>query len=328
MITRPIYNTLLLPDVSYYFKKDFFSGQDPEDLAPGCELLFIQVKNRREDGNYTEKDFYPIGISARIEGNSDGDTLQIRTLERADISDLEVEGGRLTASASIRPEIPDLTEEEDHRIFRQLRTSLLKFVQGYQWGIWARSFILQRQNVHDLACALSDYLNLTPGEKYEILATDSRKERYEKIVRAVSEFMEVTRVSEEAEAAQKGDQEQLYREAALKKQIDYLQKELDDMHPENVSDVRKFERKIARSGMNKTAKKEAEKVLNRMRQEGKESHEYGMLYDYLDFVTSLAWKAPAAPSIDLKKAQEILDEDHFGLKKVKERIIQQLAVMA
>ena len=328
MITRPTYNTLLLPDVSYYFKKDFFSGQDPEDLAPGCELLFIQVKNRREDGNYTEKDFYPIGISARIEGNSDGDTLQIRTLERADISDLEVEGGRLTASASIRPEIPDLTEEEDHRIFRQLRTSLLKFVQGYQWGIWARSFILQRQNVHDLACALSDYLNLTPGEKYEILATDSRKERYEKIVRAVSEFMEVTRVSEEAEAAQKGDQEQLYREAALKKQIDYLQKELDDMHPENVSDVRKFERKIARSGMNKTAKKEAEKVLNRMRQEGKESHEYGMLYDYLDFVTSLAWKAPAAPSIDLKKAQEILDEDHFGLKKVKERIIQQLAVMA
>ena len=328
MITRPIYNTLLLPDVSYYFKKDFFSGQNPEDLAPGCELLFIQVKNRREDGNYTEKDFYPIGISARIEGNSDGDTLQIRTLERADISDLEVEGGRLTASASIRPEIPDLTDEEDHRIFRQLRTSLLKFVQGYQWGIWARSFILQRQNVHDLACALSDYLNLTPGEKYEILATDSRKERYEKIVRAVSEFMEVTRVSEEAEAAQKGDQEQLYREAALKKQIDYLQKELDDMHPENVSDVRKFERKIARSGMNKTAKKEAEKVLNRMRQEGKESHEYGMLYDYLDFVTSLAWKAPAAPSIDLKKAQEILDEDHFGLKKVKERIIQQLAVMA
>ena len=328
MITRPIYNTLLLPDVSYYFKKDFFSGQNPEDLAPGCELLFIQVKNRREDGNYTEKDFYPIGISARIEGNSDGDTLQIRTLERADISDLEVEGGRLTASASIRPEIPDLTEEEDHRIFRRLRTSLLKFVQGYQWGIWARSFILQRQNVHDLACALSDYLNLTPGEKYEILATDSRKERYEKIVRAVSEFMEVTRVSEEAEAAQKGDQEQLYREAALKKQIDYLQKELDDMHPENVSDVRKFERKIARSGMNKTAKKEAEKVLNRMRQEGKESHEYGMLYDYLDFVTTLAWKAPAAPSIDLKKAQEILDEDHFGLKKVKERIIQQLAVMA
>ena len=60
------------------------------------------------------------------------------------------------------------------------------------------------------------------------------------------------------------------------------------MHPENVSDVRKFEKKIARSGMNKEAKQEAEKVLNRMKQEGKESHEYGLLYDYLDFVTSLS----------------------------------------
>ena len=53
-----------------------------------------------------------------------------------------------------------------------------------------------------------------------------------------------------------------------------------------------------------------------------------MLYDYLDFVTSLSWKAPRVSKIDLKKAEEILDEDHYGLKKVKERIIQQLAVMA
>ena len=80
--------------------------------------------------------------------------------------------------------------------------------------------------------------------------------------------------------------------------------------------------------MNEEARKEAEKVLNRMRQEGKESHEYGLLYDYLDFVTSLSWKAPEFTPIDLKQAEEILDEDHYGLKKVKERIIQQLAVMA
>ena len=62
------------------------------------------------------------------------------------------------------------------------------------------------------------------------------------------------------------------------------------MHPENISDVRKFETKIAQSGMNEEARKEAEKVLNRMKQEGKDSHEYGMLYDYLDFVTSLSGK--------------------------------------
>ena len=99
------------------------------------------------------------------------------------------------------------------------------------------------------------------------------------------------------------------------------------MHPENVSDIRKFEQKLEDSGMNQDARKEADKVLNRMKQEGKDSHEYGLLYDYLDFVTSLSWKKMDAEDVDLKESEEILDREHYGLKKVKQRIIQQMAVM-
>ena len=65
--------------------------------------------------------------------------------------------------------------------------------------------------------------------------------------------------------------------------------------------------RIAESGMNETARKEAEKVLNRLRQEGKESVESGMLYDYLDFVTTLSWKKAEAERIDLEQARKILD---------------------
>ena len=328
MIIRPIYNILLLPDVSYYFKKDFFSGFGGESIETGSDILFIFLKNDREDDDYTPDDFYPIGLAARAEGFGEEDAVSVRTLHRVDISDLEISDSGITAAASIRAEAADMTAGEEKQHFARLRSALLKFVQGYQWGLWARSFILQRKNICDLACALSDYLNLTAEEKYEILAADSLSARYDLITNAVSEFIEVAKVSEEAQNAQKGDQEQLYREAAIKKQIDYLQKELDDMHPENVSDIRKFEKKIETSGMNKEARREAEKVLNRMRQEGKESHEYGLLYDYLDFVTSLSWKTPEVKPIDLDHAEAVLDEDHYGLKKVKERIIQQLAVMA
>ena len=328
MIIRPVYNILLLPDVSYYFKKYFFSDWYTEPIEVGTDILFIQLKEEREEGTLAADSFYPIGVSARVEGISEGDNIQVRTMERVDISDIEIQDGVLTATASIRPEEADLTAEEEKELFGSLRATLLKFVQGYQWGLWARSFVLQRKNIYDLACALTEYLNLSAEEKYAILAADSRKERCELITKAINEFVEIAKVSEEAKTAQKDNQEQLYREAALKKQIDYLQKELDDMHPENESDVRKFEKKIAKSGMNKEARREADKVLNRMRQEGKESHEYGLLYDYLDFVTSLSWKAPKVSSIDLDKAEAILDEDHYGLKKVKERIIQQLAVMA
>ena len=328
MVIQPIYNILFLPDVTYHFKKEFFTENASEQLGVGSELLFAFLRNEDDAEELDADHICPVGISARVEAFGDDDSVQIRTLERVDLSDVEVENGQILADASIRAEVDDYTAEEEKAQFLRLRAALLKFVQGYQWGMWARSFILQRKNMYDLGSALSEYLNISPEEKYAIVETDSRRERCTLIEAAINEFMEVAKVSTEAKEAQKDDQEQLYREAAIKKQISYLQKELDELHPENISDTRKFEKKIEESGMNDEARKEAEKVLNRMKQEGKDSHEYGLLYDYLDFMTSLDWKAPQFTPIDLDRAEQILDEDHYGLKKVKERIIQQLAVMA
>ena len=328
MVIQPIYNILFLPDVTYHFKKEFFTENASEQLEVGSELLFAFLRNEDDAEELDADHICPVGISARVEAFGDDDSVQIRTLERVDLSDVEVENGQILADASIRAEVDDYTAEEEKAQFLRLRAALLKFVQGYQWGMWARSFILQRKNMYDLGSALSEYLNISPEEKYSIVETDSRRERCTLIEAAINEFMEVAKVSTEAKEAQKDDQEQLYREAAIKKQISYLQKELDELHPENISDTRKFEKKIEESGMNDEARKEAEKVLNRMKQEGKDSHEYGLLYDYLDFMTSLDWKAPQFTPIDLDRAEQILDEDHYGLKKVKERIIQQLAVMA
>lgn len=328
MVIQPIYNILFLPDVTYHFKKEFFTENASEQLEVGSELLFAFLRNEDDAEELDADHICPVGISARVEAFGDDDSVQIRTLERVDLSDVEVENSQILAEASIRAEVDDYTAEEEKAQFLRLRAALLKFVQGYQWGMWARSFILQRKNMYDLGSALSEYLNISPEEKYAIVETDSRRERCTLIEAAINEFMEVAKVSTEAKEAQKDDQEQLYREAAIKKQISYLQKELDELHPENISDTRKFEKKIEESGMNDEARKEAEKVLNRMKQEGKDSHEYGLLYDYLDFMTSLDWKAPQFTPIDLDRAEQILDEDHYGLKKVKERIIQQLAVMA
>lgn len=327
MFIQPVYNILLLPDVTYYFKKDFFSVE-ADNVKGDTDVLFLMLKNETENRSPVSDDFYPLGVSARIESVSDEDVVQVRTLNRIAIDNMRIENGEILGEFRERPTVEDMTEDDQQAVFTELRTALLRFVQGYQWGLWARGYILQRKNIDDLASALSEYLNLTVEEKYQILSADSVRERYTLIERAIKEFMEIAKVSSEAQEAQKGDQEQVYREAALKKQIDYLQRELDEMHPENISDVRKFEKKISQSGMNEEAQREADKVLNRMRQEGKESHEYGLLYDYLDFVTSLSWKAPQFTPINLKRSEEILDEDHYGLKKVKDRIIQQLAVMA
>ncbi len=117
----------------------------------------------------------------------------------------------------------------------------------------------------------------------------------------IYENLEMNKVNNEARSAQEEDYQKIYRESAIRKQIEYLQRELDEMHPEKVSDIRRLELKVEESGMNETARKEADKVLNRLKQEGQNGAETGMLYDYLDFVTSLSWKKEKSTKINLAR---------------------------
>ena len=328
MITIPVHDLLLLPGVMFYFKKDMFPDRRITAEDVGEDILFMMLKEEKKASELQPDDFYPIGVSGKIEGIDDEGNVRVQAKERVELSDIEITPEGVTADASICAEIDDLPEQEEKEHFGKVKEDLLNFAKEFSWGMWARGMILRWKSLSEVACALSSYLNIPWDEKYALLETNSRRLRMEQIEKAVYELMAVYHVSEEAESAQKDANEQLYREAALKKQIDFLQKQLDEMHPENISDVRRFETEIRDSGMNEEAKKEAEKVLNRMKQEGKDGHEYGMLYDYLDFITSLDWKPQEMQNIDLKEAERILDEDHYGLKKVKNRIIQQLAVMA
>lgn len=328
MITIPVYDLLVLPGVSFYFKKDMFPVRKITSEDIGENVLFLVLKEEKDRKDLVPEDFYPIGVSAKIESIDEEGTVRVTAKTRVSLSDIEVTEESITAEASILPDIDDLDEEEEKEHFARIREELLDFTKNFNWGMWARAMILRWKNFDEVACALAGYLSIPWEEKYELMEENSRKARMEKIERAVYELIAVYQVGEEAETAQKDSNSQLYRESALKKQIEFLQKQLDEMHPENISDVRRFETKIAESGMNEEAKREAEKVLNRMKQEGKDGHEYGMLYDYLDFVTSLSWKSEEMVPIDLDEAEQILEEDHYGLKKVKERIIQQIAVMA
>lgn len=328
MIVLPIYDMLLLPGVVFYFRKEVLSSMPVKEFPDGEDVLFLIQKVDKKKSELTPQDFFPKGLVGKVENVDDEGNVSIRVINRVEFSDIEGDAGEFSATASICPVVEDLPEDERKERYKEIKGSLLKFVQGFQWGVVVRSFIQHWHTLTEIICAISSYLNLGPEDKYEIIETDSERERSDLIQHAIYEFIEMAKVSGEAESAQKENHEKAYRESALKKQIAFLQQELDEMHPENVSDVRKFEKKIQEAGMNPDAQAEAEKILNRMKQEGKDSHEYGMLYDYLDFVTSLSWKKAEPAEIDLTDAEEILNEQHYGLDKVKERIIQQIAVMA
>lgn len=291
MIYIPCFNVLTLPDVSCYFRLDYLNGMSDQPVKAGDKVLFLMLKEQREGGEIEAEDIYPIAVRGVVE-SIDNQWALVHTTNRVNLDSIQVEGKSFRLEMRMRPDLNDLDPDEKEERFQKMRSALLQ---------------------------------ISNEEKYAILEEDSVAKRTELMEKAFYESLELYKVSSEAQNAQQQSNEKLYREQALRRQIDFLQKELDDLHPENVTDVRKFEQKIQESGMNETARAEAEKVLNRMKQEGQESHEYGMLYDYLDFVTSLKWKKEEPSQIDLKAAREVLDEDHFGLKKTKERIIQQIA---
>ena len=328
MLVIPSYNKIILPDAEVYFQADQFRGVAGRSFAVGEKVVLLILKEDQTKDQWTEDSFYPIGVAGVIGEVSEQGYVSVITQNRVDITHVSINPDRsIDLTISRRDDIQDLDEAASYQKLQALKKEVIDLTANTQFAEFIRQFVEPMNSIATLACGLSPWLTASSEERYAVLAEDSANARSEKLAQMLYEYFEVTRISGEANASQQKEYQDQYREAAIRKQMQYLQKELDSMHPENVTDVQKFEKKIAESGMNETARKEAEKVLNRLRQEGQESQEYGMLYDYLDFVTSLSWKAEPPKFVNLDEAQKVLDEDHYGLKKVKQRIIQQIAVM-
>ena len=297
-------------------------------LAVGERVVLVVAKENENYSDMTSESFYPIGMAGYIREINDQGYVVIHNEYRVDIENVEIGADhsvRLTMTR--RNDIDDMSSAVEEEKLKALLQEMRDYAAGFEWADAADYWLRQIDNIGKAASAMSPWLDISNEERYAILAEDSRLRRAELIEEALYGFLEVGRITNEAVSSQQKEHQQMYREQAIKRQMEHLQRELDEMHPENMTDIQMFEKKIAESGMNETARKEADKVLGRLKQEGNHSAEAGLLYDYLDFITGLSWEKEEAHHIDLEEARAILDEDHYGLSKVKDRIIQQIAVM-
>ena len=328
MKVLPLYNVLVLPHSNIFFQTQAFRAMAGNNIYQGDEVTILVLRDQQTREEMTAESFYPIGVEGVVEEISTDGYVVVQTAARVDVHQLLVnENHEIFVETTKRADIMDMDPAEAHMKLAKIKEGLREMVSRFRFGDMMRTYIDQYSSIEEAASVLSSWLTLTNEERYSLLQEDSTKKRFERLERIIYEYSEVAKVTSDAQSAQQEDYQKAYKEQALRKQIDYLQNELDEMHPEQVSDARKYERKIEESGMNEEAKREATKVLNRVKNDGANSAESGMLYDYLDFVTGLSWKKEAPETINLGEAQQILDEDHFGMKKVKERIIQQIAVM-
>ena len=332
MLVLPVYNMILTPDSTVYFRIDQLrQASGGGSVAAGEKVILIVAKKETRFRDLKEDSFYPIGLSGIITDlNTQGQQglAAIRTRHRVNIDDIWINPDHsIKLSVSRRSDIQDLEPEVEEEKLKNILQEMRDFAEGFEWGDSMKFWIGQIDSIGTAAFSLSPWMKIPNEDRYAVLAEDSRARRTEMLEKILYDFLEVGRITNEAVSSQQKEYQQMYRESAIKRQMEHLQKELDEMHPENVTDLQKLEQKIADSGMNETARKECDKVLNRLKQEGQNSVESGMLYDYLDFMTGLPWKKEEAETIDLTAARRILDEDHYGLDKVKDRIIQQIAVM-
>jgi ATP-dependent Lon protease len=178
-----------------------------------------------------------------------------------------------------------------------------------------------RQLVYLVASALRMDLDL----RQAIIETDSVRSKLEKLTAFLNRELEVLELGKRLQNQVQGEVEKTQREYLLREQLKAIQKELGESN-EQEAEVEELRAKIDNANMPEEAEREARRELERLERLPAAAAEYGVIKTYLDWLVSMPWNVYTEKEIDIKRTQEILDEDHYDLVKIKERILEYLAV--
>jgi ATP-dependent Lon protease len=169
------------------------------------------------------------------------------------------------------------------------------------------------------------YLDATPVEKQDILETSDLVPRLDKVSKLLAHRLEVLRLSAEIGRQTKASLDTRQREVLLREQMAAIQRELGD-EGSNKQDLADLEKAIVEAKMPTDVEAAARKELRRLQRTPEAAAEYGMIRSYLETLLELPWAPPEPKNIDIAEARRVLDADHYGLEKIKQRIIEYLAV--
>ncbi|HEX5126742.1 MAG TPA: endopeptidase La [Rhodocyclaceae bacterium] len=176
-----------------------------------------------------------------------------------------------------------------------------------------------------LVDTVANLIDAKVEEKQEILETFDLARRLDKVIALVSSRVEVLKLSRQIRDKTQAHFDERQREYVLREQLHQIQKELGE-DDSTASEVEELQKAIETAGMPEDVLKHAEKELKRLKRMGDSSAESPMLRTYLEWLTELPWTHAPQPPIDIAEARRVLDEDHFGLDKIKRRILEYLAV--
>ena len=257
-------------------------------LPDGTVKVLVEGAARAQVKNYTDRDEY-YEADAVVIADSTGDQVEAEALARSVINEFE---GYVKLNKKVSPEVVGVVQQID--------------------------------DYAKLADTVASHLAVKIPDKQLILETPSVTERLEKVLGLMESEISVLQVEKRIRTRVKRQMEKTQREYYLNEQMKAIQKELGD--EDGKDELAELEEKIKRTKLSKEAREKAQHELKKLRQMSPMSAEATVVRNYLDWLLSIPWNKKSKIKKDLPLAEQILDADHFGLEKVKERIIEYLAV--
>src|SRR6266436_6056031 len=177
-----------------------------------------------------------------------------------------------------------------------------------------------------LADLIASFMDITPAEKQEILETVDVERRLDRVSAMLAYRIEVLRLSRQISEQTKGKIDDRQREFLLREQIKTIQKELGEGEDAKAQEIAELAKKIAEAKMPPEVESHAKTELGRLERMPEAAGEYSMVRTYLEWLIELPWSVETETQIDIAEARRILDADHYGLRRVKRRILEYLAI--
>ncbi|HEY4211725.1 MAG TPA: endopeptidase La [Steroidobacteraceae bacterium] len=326
----PMRNVLLFPGIVLPITvgRESSIAAAQEAVRTGKKIALLLQRDASVD-QPTEKDLYRIGVIAtvvRYVTAPDGTNhlvcqgegrFQLTELVRTEpflaarverLADTNNSGSEVEA----RLELMKQRAAEALALLPQVPTELALTVQGID-------------SASQLADLIASFIDVKSREKQEILETLDLKARLDKVLKLLDHRVEVLKITKDISEQTHAALGERQREAVLREQMRQLQKELGE-DDDSSSDIEELEKAIKAAAMPAEVDEHVRKELKRLQRTNEASPEYGMVRSYLDWMVGLPWSKTDGEDIDIERARKVLDEDHYGLEKVKRRILEYLAV--
>lgn len=328
----PLRNTVLFPGVVI----PITAGRDAsiqliKDANAGDKIIGVVAQKNEEVENPTEKDIYKTGVVAQIlrvlkmpDGNT---TVIIQGKKRFEIDQILETKPYLKASTKEIIENRDLEKTKEFTaIIDSIKDLALQIIKANPMLPSEASFAIKNiQSNSFLVNFISSNMDLTVKEKQELLAQSNLKERALLTLKKLNKELQRLELKNDIQSKTRSDMDQQQREYYLHQQLKTIQEELGGVS--NDEELEEMRIKSLSKKWNKEVSETFQKELGRLRRMNPQMAEYGVQRNYLELLLELPWGEYTVDKFDLKNAQKVLNRDHFGLEKVKERIIEHLAVL-